>query len=536
MSSLITEQGKLAYIDGLLVAAADITGDAMSDRNAIGEVIASLIGNVDALPELNAATLTASGLVLTAGGSGQWLFVQGRLADLIPATTLNVATNASGLDRKDIVVVKYASVQDTGVMRVVQQPDGSDTNETIFTNRESVAWEYVEGTPGSGFPATPSGWELFAQIDVPNGASTVTPVIQFLTMRHLVTGTDGFPVDSLNGQTGAVTIVDGTAIHVTTVGGVITINVSATLVNSVNSEVGAITITNGSGIGVATAGNVITITNTNPITSVNGQTGAVTIVDGTGIHVSTSGSVVTITNTQTATTVAGLSGAITVTGFGGTTVSVSGQDIEITSAIGVSSLNSLTGPVNITSSGGTIAITPSGSSIDLEVIPSGSMGGTTTAAAQAGIVNTLLVINMGTQETGFASSSDARFPNIPTLLGGMFWGAPGLVTSGTTMEFHYKLEVTPGSGAQTIGGFIQSSGNNTFAALDGSIFFSHGASSLQLAWSVSIPDDSAVHTLILHFDKTFASGTLAGIVGEFLPASAQGGVDSTKFAQAFGGF
>lgn len=71
-------------------------------------------------------------------------------------------------------------------MQKVQQLDGSDLTQTIYYNTESVNWLYVEGTPGVGLPAIPSGYEVFAVIAMLNGATTPTSMItQFQSVQQL---------------------------------------------------------------------------------------------------------------------------------------------------------------------------------------------------------------------------------------------------------------------------------------------------------------------------------------------------------------
>lgn len=533
MSSQITPQGDIGYIDGLLVFPGDLLNDNISQLNADGEVLASMLGGYDALPMINPVTMTATvggGHVnVTVGTLGQWLICQGRMCDYIPLTTLTQSPPDGVTSRVDILCVQYTQTGTDGVTRVFQQPDGSDSTTTILTERQSVTWDYVQGTPGAGQPATPGGFELFAVIAVPAGAVTLTPVIQFKTTQQL-----GF---SLNALLGAVTLVGGTDISVGVSGQNITIAVNVAIVNTVNGHSGAITVVAGSGINVSTSGGgAITITNTQTATTVNGIAGAVTIAAGTGITVGTAGSTITITSTGV-TDVMGISGSVTIAGAGGTTIGVAGSTITITSTTGVNTLNGLSGALSLTSTGGTISIAASGSTIDLEVVPSGTTGGTGTPAAQAGIVMVSKWMNIGTSVATPLPISDDHFLIYPTLLGGGWFALAGNPGTGVTLEMHVHLQVKSGAGAQVIGGNFVTNSRQTFLSLDGSNFFSSGLVVLSQAWSVSVPDDGAVHILIAHVTlPNGVSGDMNLDMSTFLPQAASGGVDSSKFVLAGPGF
>lgn len=524
MSSVITEQGQIGYVDGLLVFPSDLLNDNTSQLNGDGEVLASLLGVYDAIPDINPVQLTvpiAGGHInVTVGGAGQWLIVQGRMCDYIPTTNLTQSPPDGTQARTDILCVKYTQQSINGVTRTFQEPDGSDSTTTIFTLAEGVTWDYVEGTLGGGQPSTPSGFELYAVIPVPAAAVTLTPALQFLTVTELGV--------SINGLTGAITIAGGTDIHVGVSGSTITISLNVAIVDTVNGASGAISIVAGTGISVGTSGGTITITNTESATSVNGLTGAVTIAAGTAIGVGTSGSTITITNDGVS-DVNGIAGSVTLAGSGGTSVGVSGSTITISSATGVTQLNGLSGAVNITSTGGSISVTPSGSSVDLEVVSVGAAGAATAPPALAGMVPCMVVMDASNVIAGLLPNTDPQLPGIPSYLGGGHYGM--LISSNGTLELHFKVRVKSGAGAQTIGS-IEAFGN-CFIALDGTTFFTAGTD-LPTAWAVNIPDDGAVHTLIFHMTATGAN--LDGVLGAWLPASASGGLDGTKFDFAWYGF
>jgi hypothetical protein len=539
VSSAITPQGDVGYIDGLLVGPLDLLDDNVSQISADGEVLATLLGAYDALPMINptqvSAVVAGGHVTTTVGGTLQWLVVQGIMCDYIPQQVFSQSPPDATDPRVDILCVKYTVQPTDGVMRVFQEPDGTDGSAEIFINRPGVTWEYVEGTPGSGQPSTPSGFELFAILDVAANATTVTPVIQFLTPQQLITGEDHNPVDTVNGLFGDVTLVGGTDIGVVVSGQDITISLTATIVNSVNGEAGAITIVAGTGINVGTSGTAITISNTQTATTVNGLSGAVIIAAGTGISVGTAGSTITITSTVTDTTVNGVGGAVTIAGGGLVTVGTAGSIITLT-VVAVSSLNGLAGGVNLTSTGGTIAITPSGSSINLEAVSGGTVGDASTVMSQAGIVQCLKATDYGTNNPALLSSGAASSYVLGTNLGQCAFSGVVNDGGGSTLEIHFKLVVKTGAGAQTIGGIVSTNAGATLIALDGTAFFTSGNTDAFLVWSCSIPDDGATHTLIIHVNKTNNAVVLNAECGPFLPANAAGGLDATKFSFAGEGF
>lgn len=342
MSSVITTQHYTEIIDGLLVDTADILDADTSVLNSTGEAIASITGSTDVLPQINpvtcTATVTGGHVVVTVGGSGEWLVTQGRMCDNIPTTVLTQSPPDGSLPRTDILAVKYNELEADGATRTYQKPDGSDDTTTVFQLTQSVTWNYVEGTPGGGTPSTPAGYQLFAIIPVAAGhTGALTVNIQFQTPKHLLTGSNTDPVTSINGLDDAVVLVGGTDIGVSVSGQNITIAFTGSIVNSINSISGALTIAGGSGISVGTAGSTVTITSTVSSTTVNGVGGAVAIAAGADISVTTAGSTITIDFTGTVvSSVNTLAGALTITSADGSIgVTSSGTNIDLTADVGL---------------------------------------------------------------------------------------------------------------------------------------------------------------------------------------------------------
>lgn len=368
MASQIAQQIRTAYIDGLYVDAEDnLLPDAQAELNIVGETFASLIGAVDALPSINPVTIGATLLNITVGGANQWLFCQGRMCDYIPSTVLAVPANSSGMARVDIVAVKYNRVSVAGPTQPVQQPAGNDVNTVIDLFYESVTWDYVEGTPGSGQPATPGGYELFAVVDMPNGASTPSSIIvQFMTPQQLIVGGDLDVVFALNGLHGNLALAgaDG-GVTFTPSGSTITLAVSR--VQSLNGQTGAFSVTAGANIAVNVVGGNIQISATGSITF-NGETGAITLAASSPIFLTESPTgTFTISTTLAAFSLNGQTGAVSIVDASGgfLPVSVSGGNVQIGFA-GVETVQGQSGAITLDSPDTSISVTNTGGTIHLE--------------------------------------------------------------------------------------------------------------------------------------------------------------------------
>lgn len=182
-TSLITRTAPINYVTGLLVNNANMTLDEQNEVNHIGEAVCSILGVVDCLPKYNPCTISPSGLVLTVGGVGgdgspQLLITQGRLCDYILPTTFNTPTATGvGSTRIDLLAVQFTTYSISGIVpnQIVKDSMGDNNSQTIGINYNGVTWDYVVGTPGSGQPATPGGYEAFATITMSGGASSVGP-------------------------------------------------------------------------------------------------------------------------------------------------------------------------------------------------------------------------------------------------------------------------------------------------------------------------------------------------------------------------
>ena len=181
-TSLITRTAPINYVTGLLVNNTNMTLDEQNEVNHIGEAVCAILGVPDCLPQYNPCTISPSGLVLTVGGVGgdgspQLLITQGRLCDYILPTTFNTPTATGvGSTRIDLLAVQFTTLSISGIVpnQIVKNSLNVNNSQTIGINYNGVTWDYVVGTPGGGLPSTPGGFEAFATITMPGGASSVT--------------------------------------------------------------------------------------------------------------------------------------------------------------------------------------------------------------------------------------------------------------------------------------------------------------------------------------------------------------------------
>jgi hypothetical protein len=261
------------------------------------------------------------------------------------------------------------------------------------------------------------------------------------------------------------------------------------LVTSVNGKVGPIALDPQAGITIDNTGPDVKIGN-GGVLSLNGQTGAQKIkADSANVTVSTHGDSV-------------------------------GIAVSASAAAGVQS---------ITSADGSIAVVPgTGGAVDLSARPNGS-----TAGFQAGIVRYVLAVNYGTAITTPIAS--AGYGIHGSVLGSIFLivlgGSGGFgAGQGGTAEAHFKLRVKAGAGAQTISGQTPQNpaANDTASVFFDNVLKATTSSAAVLAWSVTVPDDGALHTLVLHLHCT---GCPTGAQwSAWIPDDGHGGVDMTKFA------
>ena len=150
-------------------------------------------------------------------------------------------------------------------------------------------------------------------------------------------------------------------------------------------------------------------------------------------------------------------------------------------------------------------------------------GGTSTIAGQAGIAYSSFRQNIGSAYTGFEPSSDVNYNGIAAPLGYVQYIQ--LRATPCTIQFELGIRVKAGAGAQTIGGPAEATGN-FFVGLNDVIKFGPQNSTIQMNWSVTVPDDGNVHTLVFHVDNTTSSSIL---VAAWIPQNGNGGIDTTKF-------
>lgn len=162
-------------------------------------------------------------------------------------------------------------------------------------------------------------------------------------------------VKTVNNLTGAVTLAPGNNVTITPSGNTLTIAATGgggtAGVSSVNNVTGAVNLVAGSNVSITPSGQNITIAATGGgsagVSSVNGNIGDITIEDGAGIQIETTRDGIVVSNT------------------------------------GVTSINSATGDVNLQSTTGDLAITPSGSNINMSV-PAGKFAKSLFAATSSG--------------------------------------------------------------------------------------------------------------------------------------------------------
>jgi|SRR5579862_302746 len=161
---------------GVLVQKEDWNANTIFMQATAGYAVAFSQGvtNGDAIPQFQALNCTpAGGMVISLGGSSgnpQVALVAGVISWAPAAQNFTVPNNGSGQTRIDIVCVQSQQTQGSTVSRPIE----GDGNQNVPYDYSGIAYQYVEGTPGSGQPSAPSGWETFAVITVPSGASSIT--------------------------------------------------------------------------------------------------------------------------------------------------------------------------------------------------------------------------------------------------------------------------------------------------------------------------------------------------------------------------
>ena len=334
------------YGVGELILNVDLNQDNDATRDLIGAALNALLGVASALPSSGpgygpcVVIPSTNALTVTAGGQGQTLFLNGRVANALTPQAFTIPANSSGVSRTDIIAVQYNAIPTSPQTRAVEAADTSISPGTIFSVQESLSYQYVVGSS-----APPVGYTAFAQLIVPSGAGVLVAAnITYLlpTMAALIGAIVGALVTAINGQTGVLTLA------------------------------------NGGGIGIAAASGTITLTNTG-VTSLGGASGALAL-SGRGMKLTVGqGGVLTYDNVGV-TSIARLTGDVVISaGPGISTQQPNPQTLEIDNS-GVIGVNGRTGQIVLVQGAGTtISEGPSGT---FTIASTGTPGPTGTVGAQ----------------------------------------------------------------------------------------------------------------------------------------------------------
>jgi hypothetical protein len=314
------------YGEGELLDSEDLDQDNDATRDIAGAatqlILSAVMGNAVPSPvspsgpqPLN--VIPGTGLQVVAGGANQSVLVTGRIATSCPATTFSVPPNSGSVTRTDSLAVKFANPTELPQTRPIEHPDTTiDPSGTVYSVAESVQWQYVVGSL-----VPPAGYQAFASISVPVGASSITTgeiTILFPSVATLLGSIVG-GLSSLNGLTGAVTVAAGIGMSSTTNVGTRIITLNNAGVQAVNGITGSLTVNGGTGIGIATTGHNLVITNTG-VTSTAGLVGHVGLAAGPGIAVGFTGNTIDLDNT----------GVLTLNGqAGNVTLATSGPGLSV---------------------------------------------------------------------------------------------------------------------------------------------------------------------------------------------------------------
>jgi hypothetical protein len=175
-------------VDGVLVETADwISAMCTYIQQAAGFPVAGAQGFGNGIPQSSAPVPplvcvpgSALHVVIGSGASStapQWALIAGVFSACEAPQTFAVPPNSSGSTRQDIVCVQQVMVQGSTVSRPVE----GGGSQNIPYDYSGMQFQYVEGrlTP-------PTGYQVFAIISVPNGASSITTgdiAVQFTTMN-----------------------------------------------------------------------------------------------------------------------------------------------------------------------------------------------------------------------------------------------------------------------------------------------------------------------------------------------------------------
>jgi hypothetical protein len=139
---------RTGLIQGQRYSYLDALREQNANRSQIGKAIAAAQGTPNALPQVSAtivplAVATNGTMVVSIGGNGQTVLVDGWLADGCPAQSFTVPNNASGSPRKDLIAIAYLIVNDGTESIVDESSSGTQTTETGNLVADGVQYQYV---------------------------------------------------------------------------------------------------------------------------------------------------------------------------------------------------------------------------------------------------------------------------------------------------------------------------------------------------------------------------------------------------------
>jgi hypothetical protein len=474
-NSPLATQFTTDYELGLVVDQDNLNSDLESQRNAIADVLAGILGTYNCQVADYPVPVLVSGLNLTVGGTGLKLFVQGRLADYIPTVNFTAGAASTSSDRIDGLFVQYTLTPAFGRSQTIVDSGGGQSVETVPDNYLGVTWSYIAGSPGGSIPATPAGYEAFASILVAQNSTVAVPTILFPTPKSQLFSGD--------------------------------------IVTSLQALVGNILLTEGANVDITVEGNNIVIGVTGLVESVNDLSGTVIIQEGDGILVQTTGGRIVISLSDTSgkvTSLQELAGAILLDSPDDSIlITKTGQTIHLEAVTS-------SGITAITSADDSVTVDTTGSTVDLSIAATGGYA--------AGNIQYRLRYEYGTSTNSLLSGGSSISP-VGSLLGDQFVST-GVVS---TVEGVFSVKVKPGAGAQTVSGMCNQSGGFVGVYLDGALIASQSSPTGTFTWSTSIPDDNTFHSLVLHVNDP-GSGGINCIWSAWVPQNAYGGVDLSKIA------
>lgn len=568
------------YPSRMLIKTDDLLSDQAAAQLAAEKVYYAFGALSDHVPAYNGMIPVFTTNLVSVSSTASWLFVEGVLCDSQDTSTTNLPAafaNSTSGQRTDGLFVKQVTNTQNGPTRTVLNNDGTlNENYTLTQNIRQWRIQYVAGpeTNNGAPPATPSGYDPYCYFTVNSSGAVIRYAQMFSTINSIlatflptvVSGQNGVVVAQVNpagtgsqptGQPTAITVT-GPAWTSTTgtatvtdegvSGGAHTYSVDVPVIHNgqyVSSIVanangttpttlqGSVTISGAKGVRTDVAGQNILI-NGPGFESLSGTiavTGGAIVSDqqlySFDVPVLQNGqyvnSIIADANNVTPTT---LQGAITLAGANGIATEVSGNTVQLTGANPQSPHSTM----SVAYASGA----PSGQSYLNVDIAAGAVQGSAGISSMfysnqillaGSLIPYLKNCNYGNAYSTLLTGSD-YIPALPSYLGAcqhvsIFDGSFAGATSGnTTIESVFRVRVRAGLGAQTVGGKILASTPTWSLWRDGTSFQSQAAlSTTSVAWSTTIPDDGAYHTLIFHF---WYNQAFAYEIGPWLPADTSG--------------